>query len=72
VPILHLRCRTTDTSGIDQDDPDPLVDPALALVSGHPDATDLAGVRDVRPAVRLEVEPDDLDGPDRLDPSGAG
>ena len=42
----------------------------LRLVAGDPDATDLARVGDVRPAVGLEVEPDDLDRPDLLDPLG--
>src|SRR5262245_25138209 len=49
-------------------DADALVDPALRFVAGHPDRPDLAGVRDVGPAVGLEVEPDDLDRPDLLDP----
>ena len=33
-------------------------------------AADLAGVGDVRPAIGLQVEPDDLDRPDLLDPLG--
>ena len=51
-------------------DADALVDAALALVAGDPDRPDLAGVRHVGPAIGLEVEPDDLDGPDLLDPLG--
>ena len=49
---------------VDQLDPDPLVDPALRFVAGDPDPADLARVRDVRPAVGLEVEADDLDRSD--------
>ena len=48
-------------------DADPLVDPALGFVAGHADPADLAGIGDMCPAVGLEVEPDDLDGPDLLD-----
>src|SRR5436190_22200783 len=51
-------------------DPDPLVDPAFALVARDADPPDLAGVGDVCPAVGLEVEPVDLDRPDLLDPLG--
>ncbi len=51
-------------------DPDPLVDAALALVAGHPDPADLAGVGDVRAAIGLQVEADDLDRADLVDPGG--
>src|SRR4051812_15675712 len=55
---------------VDQFDADALVDAALGLVAGDLDATDFAGVGDVRPAIGLQVEPDDLDRPDLLDARG--
>src|SRR4029077_13494326 len=48
-------------------DADALVDPALGLVADDPDPADLAGVGDMRPAIGLEVEADDLDRPDLHD-----
>ncbi len=49
---------------VDELDPNPLVDPALGFVAGHPDPADLRRARDVRPAVGLQVKADDLDRPD--------
>ena len=45
---------------------DALVHRTLALVVHHTDAPDLRGVFHVGTAVRLQVEADDLDGPDLL------
>src|SRR5579884_2313619 len=44
-----------------------LVDLALVLRLDDADAADLAGARDMRPTVRLQVHPYDLDDADRLD-----
>src|SRR5829696_3516301 len=49
---------------------DALVDPALGLVARDADATHLARVRNVGAAVGLQVEADDLDGSNLLDPLG--
>jgi len=53
---------------VDQLDPNPLVDPALGFVAGHPDPADFRRARNVRPAVGLEVEADDLDRSNLGDP----
>ena len=49
---------------VGEGDPNPLVDPALGFVAGHPDPANLGRARNVRSAVGLEVEPDDLDRSD--------
>src|SRR5665811_806732 len=53
--------------GINETDVDPLVDLALGARAGELDAADFAGIGDMCAAVRLEIEPDDLDRPDFLD-----
>src|SRR6185436_10628984 len=55
---------------VDELDPDPLVDAPLRFVARDADAADLARVGHMRPSVGLEVEADDLDRPDLLDPLG--
>jgi hypothetical protein len=69
-PYLDSRRDTRETSAALELDPDALVDAALGFVAGDADRADLAGVRDVRAAIGLEVEPDDLDRPDLGDALG--
>jgi peptidoglycan/LPS O-acetylase OafA/YrhL len=53
---------------VGEGDPNPLVEPALGLVAGHPDPADFDGVGHVRSAVGLEVQPHDLDRADLGNP----
>ena len=55
-------------AGVGDGDSNPLVDPALGFVAGHPDPANLGGVGHVRAAVGLEIEPHDLDRADLGNP----
>jgi len=57
---------------VDELEADSVVDAARGLEAGYADAAHLATVRHVRAPVGLQVEADDLDRPDRLDPPVAG
>jgi len=62
--FTHHAIRITPQSLISNRYSQPLVNLPLALVPHNLDASHLARVRDVRAAVRLQIQADDLDGAD--------